>query len=78
MTPSSHHCSLKIEVNVSSKDIEDCHRIGESEDNSKKTIIRFVNQKYAKKALLNRKNLKHLNKSSIGLSNSTTYLPMRI
>ena len=61
----------KIEVNVSSKDIEACHRIGKSKDNSKKTIVRFVNRKYAKKALLNRKNLKHLDKSSIGLSNSS-------
>ena len=60
----------KIEVNVSSKDIEACHRIGKSKDNSKKTIICFVNRKYAKKALLNRKNLKHLDKSSIGQSNS--------
>ena len=60
----------KIEVNVSSKDTEACHRIGKSKDNSKKTIIRFVNRKYAKKALLNRKNLKHLDKSSIGLPNS--------
>ena len=60
----------KIEVNISSKDTEACHRIGKSNDNSKKMIICFVNQKYAKKALLNRKNLKHLDKSSIGLSNS--------
>ena len=60
----------KIEVNVSSKDIEACHHIGKSKDNSQKTIISFVNQKYAKKAHLNRKNLKHLDKSSIGLSNS--------
>ena len=58
----------KIEVNVSSKDIKACHRIGKSKDNSKKTIC-FVNRKYAKKAPLNRKNLKHLDKSSIGLSN---------
>ena len=60
----------KITVNVSSKDIEACHRIGKSKVNSKKTIIRFVNRKYAKKALLNRKNLKKLDKSSSGLSNS--------
>ena len=59
----------KIEVNVSSKNIEACHRIGKSKGNSKKTIIRFVNLKYAKKALLNRNNVKHLDKSSIGLSN---------
>ena len=44
--------------------------LGKSKHNSKKTIISFVNRKYAKKALHNRKNLKHLDKSSIGLSNS--------
>ena len=60
----------KIDVNVSTKDIEACHRIGKSRENSKKTIIRFVNRKYAKKALLNKKSLKNINRSSIGLSNS--------
>ena len=64
----------KIEINISSKDIEACHCIGKSKDNSKKTIIRFVNRKYAKKALLKRKNLKHLDKSSIGLSNSNNII----
>ena len=44
----------KIEVNVSSKDIEACHRIGKSRDNSKKTIIRFVNRKYVKLFLTER------------------------
>ena len=44
----------KIEVNISSKDIEACHHIEKSKDNSKKMIICFVNRKYAKKALLNR------------------------
>ena len=60
----------KIDVNVSTKDIEACHGIGKSRENSKKTIIRFVNRKYAKKALLNKKSLKNINRSSIGLSNS--------
>ena len=34
----------KIDVNVSSKDLETYHRIGKSKENSKKTIIRFVNR----------------------------------
>ena len=58
-----------IEVNVTSRDIEACHRVGKSRNNSKKTIIRFVNRKFAKKALVNRKILKNIDKSSIGLSN---------
>ena len=35
------------------------------------TIIRFVNRKFAKKALVNGKSLKNIDKSSIGLSNSS-------
>ena len=61
----------KIEVNVTSRDIEACHRVGKSRNNSKKTIICFVNRKFAKKALVNRKSLKNIDKSSIGLSNSS-------
>ena len=61
----------KIEVNVKSKDIEACHRVGKSRSNSRKTIICFVNRKFAKKALINRKSLKNIDKSSIALSNSS-------
>ena len=32
-----------IDVNVESREVKDCHRIGESNNGSKKTIIRFVN-----------------------------------
>ena len=48
----------EIQVDVSRSDIEACHRIGKSKNSSKKTIARFINRKYAKKALLNRKNLR--------------------
>ena len=47
-----------------------CHRVGKPRNNSNKTIIRFVNRKFVKKAL-NRKSLKNIDKSSIGLSNSS-------
>ena len=46
-----------IDVNVESREVEDCHRIGKSNNGSKKTIIRFINRKHCKKALLNRKQL---------------------
>ena len=46
-----------IDVNVESREVEECHRIGKSNNGSKKTIIRLVNRKYCKKALLNRKQL---------------------
>ena len=45
-------------VDVSPKDIEACHRVGVSENNSKKTIVRFINRKHAKKALTSRKNFR--------------------
>ena len=49
-----------IDVNIESREVEDCHRIGKSNNGSKKTIIRFINRKYCKKALLNRKQLERI------------------
>ena len=46
-----------IAVNVEPREVENCHRIGKSNTGSKKVIIRFINMKYCKKALLNRKQL---------------------
>ena len=51
----------EIDVNVESREVEDCHRIGKSNNGSKKTIIRFINRKYCKQALFNRKRLETLN-----------------
>ena len=48
----------EINVDVSPKDIEVCHCVGVSTNNSKKTIVCFINRKYAKKALTSRKNLR--------------------
>ena len=48
----------EITVNVSPKDIEACHRVGVSKNSSKKTIVRLINRKHAKKAFLSRKNLR--------------------
>lgn len=52
-----------VEVVVQSGDIEACHRIGKSDrkTSSKKTIVRFINRKYCKKALINRKKLRNVN-----------------
>ena len=44
--------------NVSPKDTEACHRVGVSKNSSKKTIVRFINRKHVKKALISRKNLR--------------------
>ena len=41
----------KINVNVSSQDIETCHRIRKSKNFSKVTIVQFVSREHAKKPL---------------------------
>ena len=48
----------EINVNVSPKDTEACHRVGVSKNSSKKPIVRFINRKHAKKALISRKKLR--------------------
>ena len=59
----------EIQVNVSSSDIEACHFIGKS-NNSSKRIVWFINRKYAKKVLINRKSLINISKSSLSMSRS--------
>ena len=63
-----------IDVKVTSVDIEACHRIGKSMKNSKRTIVRFVNRKFSKQALYNRKRLAKIDKHSLGLSNTNLFL----
>ena len=41
----------EISDDVSPKDIEACHRVGVSKNNSKKTIVRFINREHGKKTL---------------------------
>ena len=50
-----------------------CHRIGNSKVNSKKTIVRFINRKHCRCALVNKKKLKSFNSESIGLPNVKLY-----
>ena len=40
----------------------------------KKTIIRFVNRKFAKKCVLNRRGLRSINISSLGLGNCNVFI----
>ena len=64
----------KIGVDLSNDEIEACHRIGKSKDNSKTTIIRLVNRKKCKSALFNRKKLRIIDTSSINLPNAQIYI----
>ena len=52
-----------LDVIVQNGDIEACHMIGKSDQKTsgKKIIVRFINCKYCKKALVNRKNLININ-----------------
>ena len=52
-----------FDVNVESREVEDCHIIRNFNNGSKKTMIRFTNRKYCKQALLNQKGLEALNSS---------------
>ena len=56
-----------IEVNVSLNDFEACHEIG-------KPVVRFLNKKHRKKALLNRRKLQNLDKEKHGFSQNTKVL----
>ena len=47
-----------VDVFIQNGDIEACHRIGKLD---KKTSVPFVNRKYCKKALINRKKLVNIN-----------------
>ena len=48
-----------LKINIDPLDIEDCHRLGNS--TPKNTIVRFVNQKFCKKALEAKLDLKKIN-----------------
>ena len=54
-----------VDVIVQNGDIEACNRIGKSDHKTsskkKKTIVRFINCKYCKKVLVNRKKLININ-----------------
>ena len=65
--------SKATNVHVPADDIEACHRIGISKENSNKTIVHFVNRKQFKCAIVNRKKLKSFNSQSIVLPNVKLY-----
>ena len=63
-----------LNVNLDSSDVEVCQRIGRSKDGKpKKTIIRIVNRKFCKKALLNKKKL-----SSAAINDNVTQLKNKV
>ena len=63
-----------IDVEAKWAYFEDCHRVGKSKNNSKKFIARFVNRKVVKNAIYKTRQLKTIDKTSIGLQNATIFL----
>ena len=61
-------------IQISLNDIEDCHRIGKSKVNSKKTIVRLVNQKYCQQILYNTRKFKNFDGSGIGMPNTKIFV----
>ena len=55
----------EIDVSVSPNDIEACHRMGSSVNNSRRIIVRFTNRKFATKAFLNRSKLRKVPSTSL-------------
>ena len=62
------------DIQMSHNDIEDCHRIGKSKGNSKKTIVRLMNRKYWKQILYNRRKFKNFDGSGIGMPNTKIFV----
>ena len=61
-----------VEINISPNDVEAYHKIGKPDINkSKNTIVRFLNRKHCKKALLKRRKLQNLDKEKRGFSQNT-------
>ena len=60
-------------MNIQSEEIETCHRSGKTERKTKckRTIIRFVNRKHCKKALLNKKKLSNINNNKFSFNAET-------
>ena len=61
-------------VEAKSAHLEDCHRVGNSKNNSKKVISKFANRKIVKNALYKRKQSKSIDKKSVGFLNATIFL----
>ena len=60
-----------IDVNITTNEIEACHRLGKKKKN---VILRFINRKHCLKALRNKKKLKSIDKNAIGIPNGNLFI----
>ena len=60
-----------IGVNITTNEIEACHRLGKK---NKNVIVRVINRKHCLKALQNKKKLKSIDKNAIGIPNANLFI----
>ena len=60
-----------IDVNITTNEIEACHRLGKKKNN---VIVWVINRKNCIKALRNKKKLKSINKNAIGIPNANLFI----
>ena len=60
-----------IDVNITTNEIEACHRLGKKKKN---VIVRVINRKHCLKPLQNKKKLKSIDKNIIGIPNANLFI----
>ena len=60
-----------IDVNITTNEIEVCHRLGNKKEN---VIVRVINRKHCLKALQNKKKFKSIDKNAVGISNENLFI----
>ena len=60
-----------IDVNITTNEIEVCHRLGKKKKN---VIVRVINRKACLKALRNKKKLNSIDKNTIGIPNADLFI----
>ena len=60
-----------IDVNITTNEIEACHRLGKKKKN---VIVWVINRKHCLKALRNKKKLKSIDKNTIGIPNANLFI----
>ena len=60
-----------IDVNITTNEIEACHRLGKKKKNA---IVRVINRKHCLQALQNKKKLKSIDKNAIGIPNANLFI----
>ena len=63
--------SKAIDVDITTDEIEPCHRLGKKKKN---VIVRVINRKHCLKVLRNKKKLKSINKNVMDICNANLFI----